>query len=175
MILIVDEIPQGASPFLLVFATADGSHGVVGYGREYGPWIFDGKTYDSRILVWDSNDPNGLRNDSCLYYDSTTLDYCIPHYGVHVADGAKDNTAGIITVCNDLSVLNAFPHPLAQSLRGDINGDGRLTVSDAILLARICAEDTSIQNAQPQDMDGDGYITVSDITEILRILAHTAS
>lgn len=175
MIQTAKNIPHGESPFLLTFATGSSSHGVVGYGQEDGAWEFDGKTYDGRILVWDSNSPDGLRADSCLYYDSHTLDYCIPHYGVHVSDGAADNTAGIITVCGDLAVLNAYPHPLAERVTGDINGDRQLTVADAVLMARICAEDTAVQNAQPQDVDGDGYITVTDVTELLKMLAGTAS
>lgn len=120
--------------------------------------------------IWDSNFPKALHDESCLYYDSETLDYCIPYYGVHVTDGADDNTAGVITVCNDLKVLNAYPHSLIKA-RGDINRDGNVTISDAILLARICAEDDTVENCTPQDMNGDGTITVSDVIVILRMLA----
>ena len=86
MLKFARNIPNGAPPFLLTFTTKTGSHGVVGYGLESGA--------------------------SFLYYDSTTLDYCIPYYGVHVADGTADNTAGIIAVSNDLRALDATPASL---------------------------------------------------------------
>ena len=109
------SIPNGESPFLLTFTTKTGSHGVAGYGLESGDWEWDGKTYDGRVLIWDSNFPKALHDESCLYFDSATFDYCIPQYGIHVAEGAEDNTAGIITVCNDLNVLNQYPHPIADT------------------------------------------------------------
>ena len=171
------NVQYGESPALIVFATETGSHGVVGYGQEDGSWRFDGKRYDARILLWDSNFPNALHEESCIYYDKHTLDYCIPYYGIHVAEGAADNTAGIFTVCNDTDILNAYPHALAKTapIRGDINSDGRLTVADAILLARVCAEDPAVQRFDPQDLDGDGLLTVTDVTEILKMLAGKAA
>ncbi|MBR5370958.1 MAG: leucine-rich repeat protein [Oscillospiraceae bacterium] len=173
MVNTAKNVPNGESPFLLTFATKSASHGVVGYGQESGEWEFGGKAYDERILVWDPNYPDKLYDESCVYYDSKTLDYCIPRYDVHYADGAADNTAGIISVCNDMAMLNAYPHSLAQTVSGDINGDKQLTVADAVLLARICAEDPAVTDYRPQDLDGDGYLTVTDVTELLKMLAGT--
>jgi hypothetical protein len=172
MIGLAKNVKNGESPFLVVFALDSGSHGVIGYGQEDGTWEFDGKTYDARILIWDSNFPSGLHDESCIYYDSHNFNYSIPYYHIHVADGAADNTTGIFTVCNDLDILNANSHPLTKNVLGDINGDRQLTVSDAILLARVCAEDSTVQNYDPQDIDGDGYLTVSDVIEILKMLAN---
>ena len=171
MVNLAKNVKNGESPFLVVFALDSGSHGVIGYGQEDGAWEFGGKTYDARILIWDSNFPDGLHDDSCIYYDSRTFNYCIPYYMIHVADDAADNTNGIYKVCNDLNILNAYPHPLTKTLLGDINCDGQLTITDAILLARVCAEDNTIQSFDPQDINGDGYITVTDVAEILKMLA----
>ena len=59
--------------------------------------------------------------------------------------------------------------------KGDLNGDWKRTVSDAILLARIVAEDSTVQTTEAMvaaaDLDGDGFISASDTTMLLRALA----
>ena len=178
MLQIAENIPHGESPFLLTFATKTGSHAVVGYGKESGTWVIDGKVYDGRILVWDSNFPQGLHADSCLYFDSETFDYCIPYYGVHVADGAADNTAGIITVRNDLAALNENPHPLVKSSvqPGDFDGNGIVNIADAVLLARFNAEDSGLEPAMLHtdvvDLNADGTVDALDLAQLLRSLAN---
>lgn len=171
MLRTAKNVPNGASPFLLTFATQTGSHAVVGYGMESGEWEFGGRTYDGRILVWDSNFPNALYDESCLYYDSKTFAYCIPFYGVYMAEG--DTRGGIIMVCNDLDVLNAFPYPLASdALVGDLNGDGVRSVADAVLLSRILAEDETVVAADfsQADVDADGLWTILDVNALLALL-----
>ena len=173
MLNIAKNIPYGESPFLLTFATASGSHGVVGYGQETGSWTFDGKTYNGRILVWDSNFPKALHEESCLYYDSETFDYCIPYYGVHVADGAENNTAGIITVCNDIDVLNAYPYPFDLHVpAGDINCDGSVNVADVVLLLKHLTAQTELTDSQLRlaDISGDLKVNAVDLTLLKRNL-----
>jgi hypothetical protein len=62
--------------------------------------------------------------------------------------------------------------------KGDVNNDQRVTVSDAILLARIVAEDSSLKvNSQmlaAADYDKDGSITPLDTTALLKVLAGIA-
>ena len=62
-------------------------------------------------------------------------------------------------------------------LNGDFNGDGELTISDAVMLARLLAEDSTLTEdeiiklmlANP-DQDGDGLLTIMDLAVILRKL-----
>ncbi len=172
MLTIANNIPCGESPFLLTFATQSGSHAVVGYGTESGEWEYEGKVYDGRILVWDSNYPKALNDESCLYYDSQTFDYCIPHYGVHVAEGAADNTAGIITVCNDIDVLNAYPYPFnLHYQKGDLNCDGTVDVADVKLLVKHLTVQTTLTDSQMQlaDLSGDEKVNAVDLTLLKRI------
>ena len=167
------DIPHGGSPFLLVFAMNSGSHGTVGYAQESGSWTFDGKNYDGRILLWDSNAPDALADDRCLYYDSRTFDYCIPYYGVHVAEGASDNTAGIIAVCNDLAELNAYPYSYAKSrVTGDLNGDGKCSIADAVLLQKhlLTAENLPRGVFAAADLSGDKKVTAADFTLLKRLV-----
>lgn len=177
MLNIAKNIPCGESPFLLTFATQSGSHAVVGYGLESGEWVYNGKTYDGRILVWDSNYPKGLNDESCLYYDSQTFNYCIPHYEVHVAEGAADNTAGIITVCNDIDVLNAYPYPFnLHYQKGDLNCDGIFSVADVILLVKHLTVQTTLTDSQMQlaDISDDEKVNAIDLTLLKRIMLSPA-
>ena len=62
-----------------------------------------------------------------------------------------------------------------DSISGDVNGDGSLTVSDAILLARIIAEDTTVsvteKGMKHADMNGSGAPDQEDLTLILKQIA----
>lgn len=49
----------------------------------------------------------------------------------------------------------------------DVNLDGEVDVSDAVLLSRFVVEDPYVKIANPQDIDGDGYITLIDVRWIL--------
>ncbi|MCR5306903.1 MAG: leucine-rich repeat protein, partial [Oscillospiraceae bacterium] len=63
------------------------------------------------------------------------------------------------------------------SVSGDFNGDGEITVADAVLLIRFITEDSSltqdeidrILSGQP-DFNGDGLVTITDVTELLNQL-----
>lgn len=166
MSLDLPNVKHGESPYLLTFVTGDTSHGVAAYGLESGSWSFGRGTYDRRILVWDSNFPDALHDDSCLYFNSLTLDYCIPQYSIHVADGADNNTAGLIDARNDLAVLNAYPYPLPDAAPGDVNFDGSVTIADAVLLCRYLTAQTELTDRarRAADLSGDREINAADLT-----------
>ncbi len=161
------RIPRGASPFLITFSTPDGAHGVVGYGLESGEWTFDGKNYDRRVLIWDSNYPDRLNDDACLYFESKSYDYCIPAYAVHAAKGETESTFGLITVTNDLSALNAEPYPLTLYYeKGDLNCDGKVSAADAVLLCRFLTTQDTLPAGLMQlaDLSGDSAVSAADLT-----------
>ncbi|MBR5370993.1 MAG: glycoside hydrolase family 9 protein [Oscillospiraceae bacterium] len=58
---------------------------------------------------------------------------------------------------------------------GDVNLDKQITVSDAILIARIAAEDSTVKVADKgmanASVDGKDGVTVDDVTQILKFLA----
>ncbi|MBR5370792.1 MAG: leucine-rich repeat protein, partial [Oscillospiraceae bacterium] len=179
MVQAAESITKGSSPFLISFQTAEYAHAVVGYGVEHGSWQFNGKKYDSRILIWDPNFPGYLAEDVCLYYDKISFSYCIPHYDIYVE--RLQGSIGILQVLNDLSVLNAYPYPYELPDQpvydpGDVNGDGLVTVADAVMLARIAAEDTTLKCSQEMveraDLDNSSTVTLEDCTILLKMLAN---
>jgi hypothetical protein len=64
---------------------------------------------------------------------------------------------------------------ITSVVSGDINCDGKTTVSDAILLARILAEDTTVsvteEGMRNADMNGSGTPDSDDLTLILKQIA----
>lgn len=64
---------------------------------------------------------------------------------------------------------------LTVTLRGDANCDGKVTVADAILLARVAAEDSTVnvtaQGLLNGDVDGAAGISPNDATMILKFVA----
>ncbi|MBR5363536.1 MAG: leucine-rich repeat protein [Oscillospiraceae bacterium] len=64
--------------------------------------------------------------------------------------------------------------PPAEYARGDVNGDGSIDVTDAILLARFCAEDPTVritsEGMRAADADRSGNISLEDVVTILKII-----
>lgn len=67
---------------------------------------------------------------------------------------------------------------ISGAMRGDVNCDGGISVSDAVLLARMTAEDKTVniseQGRQNADANGDGTTDSFDTAAILRHLAGIA-
>ena len=75
------------------------------------------------------------------------------------------------------ALAKAEPAP-ESAAAGDLNCDGKLTVSDAILLARVLAEDTAVsvtpEGLQHADLNTSGAPDSDDLTLLLRQLAGIA-
>ena len=63
----------------------------------------------------------------------------------------------------------------APTKRGDVNCDGKITISDAIMLARVVAEDATVQvtetGLQNAELDGESGLSANDTTTLLKIIA----
>ena len=105
-------------------------------------------------------------------------------YGEHKWDSGTitvaptTTTPGIITytctLCGEtrMEIVSA----LGERIKGDFDGDGQITVADALSALRIAAKlvhetADAITNG---DIDGDGHVTVSDALSILRVAAKLA-
>lgn len=169
LIRTASQVQNGVSPLLVDMTTQNGRHAVLACGTEPGSWQFDGADYDGRVLVWDSNFPAALNEQTCIYYNTDSLTYCIPYYGV------GSGTGGINTVTNDLAVLNAYPYPAEAPLPGDVNCDSYVNIADAVLLARFIAEDAeapvSVRGRENAELDGEDGLTAADNAVLLEMLA----
>ena len=79
--------------------------------------------------------------------------------------------------CNKITVVVAFKNAGGSVKKGDMDGDGEITVSDALRALRIAAKlvEATDEDMQIGDVDCDGEITVSDALKILRVAAKLAS
>ena len=68
------------------------------------------------------------------------------------------------------------PEPPVDYKKGDMDGDGEITVSDALKVLRIAAKlaEPTAEDYLIGDIDGDGEITVSDALKVLRVAAKLA-
>lgn len=75
--------------------------------------------------------------------------------------------AGIITFGTIFSAL------ASTDIIGDVDGDGKVTISDATMLQCHIAELVTLddQSLERGDVDGDGKITVNDITTLQKYIA----
>lgn len=54
-------------------------------------------------------------------------------------------------------------------LKGDIDGDGELSVTDVVLMVNAVMDSSGISNISKYDMDGDGEITVTDVVMLVSL------
>ena len=61
----------------------------------------------------------------------------------------------------------------ADCASGDVNGDGKLSISDVVMLSRYVGEDASVSLTVPAnaDINGDGSVDFNDATAMLRTIA----
>jgi photosystem II stability/assembly factor-like uncharacterized protein len=71
-----------------------------------------------------------------------------------------------------LGILLGLLHPCCAAVKGDLNGDGRLDLADAILTLQIVAGRTPPGSFDPYtaDQDGDHRVTVGDVVRLLRLI-----
>ncbi len=112
----------------------------------------------------------GGRTDAGLAYTQTELAsamddayYVIPYYET-------------LYECSETELQPETSLLLANvTAYGDMNEDGTVDISDAVMLARFAAEDSSVRISQAAvshaDFDGDGNVTGSDVIVILRYIA----
>lgn len=65
-------------------------------------------------------------------------------------------------------------------MKGDIDGNGRVSAADAVLPARFVGEDDTLSDAQmlvllnaEPDLNADGLVTILDVTASLKKLSQT--
>lgn len=117
-----EKAQESGKPALLVFdysknksSNSMEAHAVVIFGIEHGefPIASSGVTYDSRILISDSN-TFGFNDECCMYFDSETHEWEIPYYnkGMDYCNSSKkgkEKTAQIKYVTDDTDFMD-FMH-----------------------------------------------------------------
>lgn len=126
-----------------------------------------------------------------IYFTSGNQDYsilaCETQYGGYTSIEANDNESSYYTngawkkVSSSTSIsgckignatIKAYTNDTVQPLYGDVNGDGVLTVADATLIQKFCAEIIAFTDEQITiaDINRNAKIEVGDATTIQRII-----
>ena len=56
-------------------------------------------------------------------------------------------------------------------LKGDLDLDGSVSISDVTTLLNVIAGKTTLQKGVDGDLDGDGSVSISDVTKLLNVIA----
>ena len=83
-----------------------GTHAVVGMDELSGNWTFDGISYDTCIVTYDSNcvkqgtETSAFKDDACIYINSETKQFCISAY-----EASSENGDVLLYASDDDSLL----------------------------------------------------------------------
>ena len=165
-----EAISKGASPFMICLDTNSGNrHAVIGYGAEEGSWIYNGREWNHRVLVYDPNKVS-FNDDCCMYYDPVTFSVSIPQYEFYW-DAIRSGNWLYLRYFDDPDVLNSVEYPFEERFgapgpQGDLDGDGTLTAKDAECLLDYLLCRTQLNGTQTKlaDLNGDSRLTASDLT-----------
>ena len=135
-----------------------------------------GQELDVRGAVFNGGGAEYQGGMTVRNYDwfSTPLEKHLNMVDASEFDNTKPGTYTIY-VKDTYGAKTSFTVKVLPKETGDVNGDANITVSDAVLVARINAEDTTVkvseQGIKNADVDQDGRPTSEDVTMILRIIA----
>ncbi len=127
----------------------------------------------------DYTTPNpGVTVSSCYFWTGVRDAYGIPLSGEAVSD-ANTYVGFDFTALWQIHPLSGMPDlreaslTVSTPLKGDVDGNGKMTRYDAVLLARHLTGNAPLTDAQKQraDYNGDGILNSLDTTLILRNLA----
>ena len=103
-----------------------GTHAVVGMDELSGNWTFDGISYDTCIITYDSNSVQKDTKESifsdktCIYINSETKQYCVPAYDLTSENG------GVLLDASDDDSLLTYRAPIRGTT--EVNTDVSETV-----------------------------------------------
>ncbi len=106
--------------------------------------------------------------DECGEFDSL-MDYWLY--------GAAQNASDLLPKTSTTSIESDSKNEqiVKSEITGDVNGDTKIDISDAVLLARFCTEDSTAvitdQGIQNADVNSSGNIDLDDVNEILKKIA----
>lgn len=89
-------------------------------------------------------------------------------------DGVMTYTCTVCSATHTESIPATGEEPEPEVLRGDVNGDGIISLADLMYLVKHLNHDLTIDeiNAKGADVNGDGKISLADLMYLVKILNH---
>lgn len=143
-------------------------------------------TFGEWVIVDEATETSaGLREHTCTVcgaVEAEEIPMLAPHEHVFgewvIVEEATETSAGLrehsCTVCGAVEAEEIpMLTPQPAGIKGDVNGDGRVTAADARLVLRAAAkiETFTDEVAALAEVTGDGKVTAADARKILRVAA----
>ncbi len=93
--------------------------------------------------------------------DDTEVDNHIISVNAIETYNCEKEPVDTVAICGDVSVVD-------DTVVGDIDGDGMVTVLDALILVRAIVNDETVKNG---DINGDGKVGLLDVIRIMKLIA----
>ncbi len=135
----------------------------------------------------------GTENEMWYYLDLTNAEFLVGYENSLITNNpemfsydpniSKNNDGTYTITVNDIKINLQGSDPEVYYLKGDVTGDGDISIDDATSALMIYARSTAgistdeytIIQKKAADIDGDGEITMSDATAILSYYAMNAA
>lgn len=161
----------------------------VGYMYQNGKYIFEYEFFDrgpvspAEVQAYLAENAAGctfeqVEDTGAGYWPAYRL-YCREDMDFAAAFEVTAQMKKTLGIAPTFLILESAEAPkLGQNLltqSGDLNIDGKVSIADAILLARYLAEDRTVSmlpaGRQNAELDGDGLLTAADLASLLRLIA----
>lgn len=119
-----------------------------------------------QFVVFSANSKKFMGNEGAIAYVTLTIspNLTIGNYTISLKEIELTNTQGIAIHHKDMSAILT----LNNVTIGDVNGDGRVTVTDAVCIVNyIHKRIPSVFITKAADANGDGAITITDAVNII--------
>ena len=128
--------------------------------------MFDGCSNLSTIYGGDGWTTDALKSSTNMFYNCTSI-----RGGMGTTYDANHVDAAYAHIDGGLSNPGYFTAAGMTFLRGDVNGDGQVKISDVTALINyLLSGDASAINLQAADCNEDGQIKISDVTALINYL-----
>lgn len=154
-----EAVLKGGCPFILSFSGDDGGHAVVAYGVEHKDGgIFDWwgwkSGYDSRILIYDCNNPEG---PIYLYYNTGTDEWYMPKYNRADNPDTPIHATKLTRALDDLRIIDSVNYDTETQ-----NHYARLLFESQADGYFLKQDDKTIKIDGTTDLREEGIITLYD-------------
>ena len=129
-------------------------HAVVGYSVEDGTWNINGRTFQKRLQIYDSNCPSGTEN-AYLYYNIDSGKWIIPRYSITQDNGTLDLVTDDTDAISNLDFIGIGTSD-EYSVWLRYHGNGGIKIDTGVKQYDIVGKSSSVDGELKVSCDYDG-------------------
>jgi uncharacterized repeat protein (TIGR02543 family) len=145
-------------------------------GEVFSKGNFNANVENGVIQWYDIEADEDLTNNGTLFTLNFTVKDDAKDGTYPITISLKDGEAGNLTNKDSKSIAVTFENGAVQvtdQVRGDVTGDGKVTMGDVVKLSRAVSGYTTLteQEQSQGDVTGDGKVTMGDVVKVARYVA----